>query len=159
MDILTNSPFGLKVLIYLSGLIAAALFFSMAGVRELKTRRFEGFLYLTLALFFLCAHVIFITSSGAESSLLGYINNISLCGWVIILFAPALIALYLLLGLFNFMRLKFFEGFIKIFVGIAIFVMLYTLGHDWPELVKVILVMIGSAVWYNFELSAVEEVG
>lgn len=159
MDILTNSPFGLKVLIYLSGLIAAALFFSMAGVRELKTRRFEGFLYLTLALFFLCAHVIFITSSGSENSLLGYINKISLSGWVIILFAPALITLYLLFGLFNFMRLQFFEGFIKIFAAVAIFVLLYTLGHDWPDVLKVVFVMIGSVVWYNFELSTAEEFG
>ncbi|PKK82091.1 MAG: hypothetical protein CVT49_15540 [candidate division Zixibacteria bacterium HGW-Zixibacteria-1] len=159
MDILTNSPFEFKVFVYLSGLIAAALFFTMAGIRDLRTRRFEGFLYITLAAFFIFAHLIFIMSSGDESSILGYINNISLTGWIIILFAPALISLYVLFGLFNFIRLRFFEGFIKIFIGTAMVILLYTLGHDWPELVKVLVILICSIVWFNFELSTVEEYG
>jgi len=159
MDLLTGHPFDCKVFCFLTGLIAAALFFTMHGVKELKMRQFEGILYIAMSGFFLFANILFIVSSGSNHSLLGYIAQISVTGWVIILFAPALIFLYLLFGLFNFARYQFTEGAIKIFIGVAMVVLLYTLGPDWPELVKVSLIIVSSIIWFSFELTAVDEFG
>ena len=159
MDFLTGHPFDSKVYFFLTGLIAAALFFIVYGVRELKMRRFEGILYIAMAGFFLFANILFIISSGSHYSLLGYISQITVTGWMIILFAPALIFLYLAFGLFNFARYQFTEGTIKIFIGVAMVVLLYSLGQDWHELVKVSLIVISSVVWFSIELTAVEEIG
>ena len=158
MDILTGNPLGGKVCYYLAGLLAAALFFAMTGIKELKIKRFEGIIYLALSLFFIFAHILFFISSGAEYQLLSYISQLSIAKWMIALFAPALIFLYILFGLFNFVSLRISEGIIKIFIGIAMITILYSLGVGWPELIKVPLILLSLIAWFGIELSAVEEI-
>ncbi|RKX27251.1 MAG: hypothetical protein DRP46_10085 [Candidatus Zixiibacteriota bacterium] len=157
MEILIGNPLGGKVCYYLAGLIAAALFFAMTGIKELKIKRFEGIIYLALSVFFIFAHVLFFISSGAEYQILSYISHLSITGWMVALFAPALIFLYLLFGLFNCVSLRISEGIIKIFIGVAMMTILYSLGVGWPDLIKIPLILISLIVWFGIELSAVEE--
>ena len=51
-DIFAGSSF-----LILTGLIAAAFFFAMAGLREIRDGSLEGLLYLALSLFFALAHL------------------------------------------------------------------------------------------------------
>jgi len=157
MEFLTENTFDANVFIFLTGLIAAAMFFAMIGIRELKIRRFEGILYIALSLFFLGAHILFIVSTESHHSMLKYITQISLGGWVTILFAPALIFLYIMFGLFNFVMQRFAEGFFKVFIGAVMVVLLYSLGHDWSVIFKIPLIMISSIVWFGFELHGAGE--
>jgi len=140
-------------LLILSGMVAAALFFAMAGLRELKDGCNEGLLYLTLALFFAIAHLYLLYGTATANHIDHPLTNLDLWGWLIVLVAPALIVLYLGFGLLNFLTARFREAMIKTFFGLTLVCYLYMLGAHWPIDVRGILILIWSGLWFNLELT------
>ncbi len=139
-------------LIMLSGLVAAALFFVMVGLRELRDDQMEGLLYLILGLFFFGAHFYYLmnlpdpTPMGAQATL------DRVWGWLSVIFAPALIGLFVLIGLFNFAVTQVKLGLTKLFFGVSLVAYLYLLGAGWAIDIKGILTVVWTMIWFNVEL-------
>ncbi len=147
-----GNAFNTWALLYLSGLAAASLFFAMAGFREVKENIFEGLLFLALAVFFACAHIFLLFNTTPASYFSQAGAPLNLWGWLVLFLAPALIGLYLLFGLFNFISARSKEGMIKIFFGLTLVCYLYLLGSHWPIDVKGILTLTWGGIWFNVEL-------
>lgn len=139
---------------HLCGLVAAGMFFLMAGVRELKSQRLEGLLYLTLGLFFIVAHIVYFASLPVDSPVSFLTCQLDFWNWIIHVLAPVLIALYLLLGLYDFFKAELRAALVKAFFGLTLLCFLYMLGPDWPVDVKGILALVWSLVWFNVELES-----
>ena len=137
---------------YLTGLVAASLFFAMAGIREIKKNCLEGLLYLALAVFFACAHAFLLFNAAAGSTIGQVESRLNLWYWLVLLLAPTLIGLFVMLGLFNFVTARIKDGLTKIFFGLALLYYLYLVGFYWPMDVKGILTLIWCGLWFNVEL-------
>ncbi len=154
MEATLNQLYANGSLIMMSGLIAAALFFVMVGVRELRDERMEGVLYLVLGLFFFGAHFYYLmnlpdpTPMGVQASL----NRV--WSWLSLIFAPALIGLFLLIGFYNFLVTQVKLGLTKMFFGMSLVAYLYLLGAGWAVDIKGILTVVYSMIWFNVELEA-----
>ena len=154
MDQYLSSLFGQASTYLLSGLVAAALFFIMAGVRELSHDHHEGYLFVVLGLFFMGAHFFLLMNlpafQGADA---GSVQNLSLVWqWLVMIFAPALIGLFILIGLYNFVITQAKIGLTKIFFGISLTTFLYWLGQSWAIDVKGVLTLLWTIVWFDVEL-------
>ncbi len=136
----------------LAGLVAAALFFAMAGLRELQSVSLEGILYLALSMFFITVHLYLLSNLPPDGILGLMIAKLTLWTWLGLLYAPGLIALFVLMGLFSFCTEKYHCGLVHIFFGLTLLCYLYMIGSNWPVDVKGILTLIYGLVWFNLEL-------
>jgi hypothetical protein len=136
----------------LSGLVAAALFFAMAGLREIKESCLEGLLYLALSLFFVLAHFFLLFNTTSANCISHAVAQPDFWGWLISLLAPALIVLYLGFGLFSLLTARFREALVKTFFGLTLACYLYILGPHWPVDVRGILTLIWCGTWFDLEL-------
>ena len=115
VDIFAGSSFLIP-----SGLVAAALFFAMAGLREIKESCQEGLLYLALSLFFALAHFFLLFNATSTNCISRAVAQPDFWSWLISLLAPALIVLFLGFGLFSFLTARFREALVKTFFGLTL---------------------------------------
>lgn len=147
-----NQIFAHAQAIYLSALMAGALFFGMVGLRELRGQRMEGFLYVVLSLFFLCTHFFYLMNLPVNAQI-GSPENLDLVwNWLSRVMAPAVIILFVGIGTFNLAILNVRQGAIKMFFGVTLALFLYILGATWPIDIKAILTVVWSLVWFDVEL-------
>ena len=132
--------------------LSASLFFLMAGIRELKDYCLEGLLYLTIFFFFGIAHYLFLINLPISSQMSFQFAQITFWQWLIILFAPSLIILFLLIGIFNFFVEQFQAGLIKIYFGLTLLCFLYMLGTSWAPDIKGIITLLFCLIWFEVEL-------
>jgi hypothetical protein len=153
MDHILNNIFGNGFAIGLSGLIAAALFFCMVGIRELADDRHEGLLYVVLGLFFMAAHFYLLTNLPAyQQTGVGTVENLmKVWNWLVMIFAPALIGLFLLIGLYNFVITQVKIGLTKMFFGLSLTAFLYWLGAEWAMDIRGILTVVWTLIWFDVE--------
>jgi hypothetical protein len=138
--------------IYLSALIAAALFFAMVGIREVRQEKLDGILYVAIAIFFLLAHFYCLLNL-PDKTPLGSPQNLAIFWqWMVGVLAPALITLYLVIGLFNFARAHVRTGLVKMFFGLTLVCFLYMLGQSWGVDIKGIVTVVWCMLWFNVEL-------
>jgi len=140
----------------LSGLAAAALFFAMAGLREVRESCQEGLLYLALSLFFALAHIFLLFNTTSANCISHAVAQPDFWGWLISLLAPALIVLFLGFGLFSFLTARFREALVKTFFGLTLACYLYMLGSHWPVDVRGILILIWCGTWFDLELKTAQ---
>jgi hypothetical protein len=135
----------------LSALLAGALFFSMAGLRELRKENYQGLLYLALSIFFLCIHGCLLWNLPPDAS---PFPNIGFWQWLIKLVAPALIVLFLLFGIFSLLRADFQASIAKILCGGILVFCLFIPRPQWPLAIQGILVLIWSVLWIKIEIES-----
>lgn len=140
----------------LSGLAAAALFFAMAGLREVRESCQEGLLYLALSLFFALAHFFLLFNTTSTNCISRAVAQPDFWSWLISLLAPALIILFLGFGLFSFLTARFREALVKTFFGLTLACYLYMLGPQWPVDVRGILILIWCGTWFDLELKTAQ---
>ena len=141
-------------LILMSGLIAAALFFVMVGLRELRDEQMEGVLYLVLGAFFFGAHFYYLMNLPDPTPMGTQATLERVWSWLAVIFAPALIGLFLGIGLYNFVITQVKLGLTKMFFGFSLVAYLYLLGGGWAVDVKGILTVVWAMIWFNVELEA-----
>jgi hypothetical protein len=153
MDHILNNIFGHGFLVFLSGLIAAALFFVMVGIRELSDDRKDGFLFVVLGLFFLVAHFFLLMNlpEYSETSAGSIKNLLMVWNWLVTIFAPALISLFILIGIYNFVITQVKIGLTKLFFGLSLGAFLYWLGAGWAIDIRGILTVVWTLVWFDVE--------
>jgi len=156
MGSILGNVFSASSFVYLCGLIAASLFFVMVGIRELRMDRYEGLMYIGLAVFFIFAHGVFLMANSG-SSLNRYWEQINIFEWVALLLGPALILLYLSLGLLSLIKFHLAEALLKIVLGGALIGILYTFGFGWPEAIKALLVIVFGCFWFTIEMNTAGE--
>ena len=139
--------FSSGIYLMLIGLVAASLFFAMAGFRELSSRALEGLLFLALAVFFFCLHLFLLFNHQAHGELIPDTWH-----WCISILAPVLIGMYLLMGLVSFVSSHVRPGLVKIFFGLTLLCYLYMLGTGWSVDTKTILTAWYGGIWFNLEL-------
>ena len=147
--------FAQNTTLHLIALVTAFLFFLMAGLRSLKHEEPEGFLFLTISLFFLLIHIFYIANFPDISALINPFAGLTTWNWLVLLAAPGLIALYLALGTLHLFLLRFRQGLYNIFFGLTLVCFLYMLGGEWSADVKAILTLTWGSVWLNLELNPV----
>ncbi len=148
LDIFTHSA-----IVHVTALVAAFLFFLMAGLRSVKNREPEGFLFFTLALFFFLIHLFYIANLPDDSPMANPFRNWSVWNWMVVLATPALIVLYLVLGAVRCVLSRFHQGLYGIFFGLTLLCYVYLLGGNWPADAKAILTLIWGITWFNLELN------
>ncbi len=136
----------------LLALLAAALFFAMVSMRELKDRFLDGLLYLALALFFIVAHFFLLSNTTMADRAIQIAVEIDFWGWLVAVLAPVIIVLYLCLGLVSAITSHFREGLVKVFFGLTLISYLYLIGPHWALDVRGILTLIWSGMWFNIQL-------
>jgi hypothetical protein len=158
MESTVTQFFGQYSTYLLSALVAAGLFFIMVGMRELNVHHTDGLLYIFLGAFFFGAHFLLLYNLPENSGItIGSAQNlIVVWSWLNSVFAPALIALFLLLGLFNFIATHIKIGLTKIFFGLSLPAFLYWLGSTWSLDIRGILTLVWTMIWFDVELETEE---
>jgi hypothetical protein len=154
MDQYLSNVFSQASTYFLSGLVAAALFFIMVGIRDLSFNHHDGYLYVVLGLFFMGCHFFLLLNLPAfQGTDAGTVQNLSLVWhWLVTIFAPALIGLFLLIGLYNFVITQVKIGLTKIFFGLSLTTFLFWLGQSWAIDVKGVLTLLWTIVWFDVEM-------
>ncbi len=138
--------------IYLSALIAAALFFAMAGIREIRQEKLDGLLLVAVSIFLLMAHFYYLMNLPDKTPLGSPQNLAMIWQWLVVVLAPGLVALYLVTGLFNFALKHVRAGLVKMFFGLTLVCFLYMLGETWAVDLKGIVTAVWCLLWFDVEL-------
>ena len=136
----------------LAGLLIMAILFARAGLRDLGSEFLEGFLFLALAVFFFSAHLYLLLDLSAQSSLGSLAAELDLWQWLALMYAPALVILFITMSAMNFFTRQHRTGLVKLFFGLTLICYLWMVGGHWPADCKGILTMIYGGVWFNLEL-------
>ncbi len=143
---LSSTPF-----LFLTGLLAAALFFLMVAIRDLRSDRYEGFMYFPLAMFFGAAHGFYLWYFPIDSTASMFFADLNVWTWLAYALAPALFILFIVLGLFSLVRINVAAAMVKIFFGLTLVCYLFMLGTDWAPDVKGIITFIYCLTWFHVE--------
>jgi hypothetical protein len=158
LDILFADLFDPWAFLYLTGLLAAGLFFARMAISEIKSDHFDGLAYIPLALFFVGIHIVFLFIGKPQNTLFSFASRLDLISWFVLLFAPALIVLYLLFGLYDFIRMNVQDGLVRLFFGLTLIAFLYLIAPGWPMVFKAILTTLYCGAWVTIEVRIAEEV-
>jgi hypothetical protein len=134
----------------LSVLLIGAFLFLTIAIRELKNEEMNGLLAMAFGFFFLCVHAILLWNLPNPITL----ANFNIWNWLTGYLAPALIVLYVLLGFFNLLTVRFNLGMVRLFFGLTLYCYLYMLGNCWPIDVRGILVLIWGGIWFDIGIRA-----
>jgi phosphoglycerol transferase MdoB-like AlkP superfamily enzyme len=157
MDAAIRDIFGLGNFLFLSGLVAAGLFFAMAALREIQSGTVEALLFFTLAAFFFTVHFIIIGVNYSLPALGVFQNNYTVESWFIEILGPAVVLLLLLIGGVNILQQRFSEAVIKLVFGLGIWALLNEMGRGCPEPAKIALLILTALTWIGLELRATPE--
>lgn len=135
--------------ILLVGLLVGSIFFIITALRSLREDHMEGTLYGAVAIFFATAHIYYLLNIPHDSSAAFVIPMLNLWSWLVMLFAPALVILFLLYTLINWMMARSKAGMFSLFFGTTLAGLLFWLGTQWPLDVRGVL----TATWAFFFFS------
>ena len=140
----------------LAGLLTAALFFWVLGVKALRDEQIEGLLLIVIGIFFAVAHFFALAFVPSENSYATILGNLDIWKWLTMLLAPSLITLFIALGLWSMVRSQARLGLVKVFFGLTLVCYLYLIGSHWPVDVRGILTSFWGLAWFNLELATTQ---
>lgn len=144
-------------LIQVAAMLAGALFFLLAGIMEVRDEHPEGFLFLVLALFFGAGHVVCLLNIPAHLGPVGSSMDFGIWAWLTLQLAPALIILFVVRSLLDFVLSRRYRGLVKLFFGLTLVCYLYLLGSGWPVDVRGILALVWLTLFFKVELDVAPE--
>jgi len=157
MDHILTEIFADGAFVQVAALLGATLFFVTVGLIEVRQEHPEGFLYLTIALFFVTAHIACLVNLPTHLEAIGKETVFSIWDWLALLLAPALIALYLLRSVLDFVFSHSRKGLVKLFFGLTLLCYLYMLGTNWPIDIKGVMTLVWLSLFFKLELGLVPE--
>ena len=153
MDHVLQEIFADAAIVQVAAMLAGALFFLLAGIMEVRDEHPEGFLYLSLALFFAVGHAACLLNLPAH---LGNSSktpmDFGIWSWLALLLAPALIVLYVVRSILDFVLSRAHRGLVKLFFGLTLLCYLFMLGAHWPVDVKGVLTLVWLTLFFKVEL-------
>jgi len=112
-------------------LAVLGLFMMVGALRSFRTNLTAAFIYGTFSLFFWTLHFVWLANA-PDDSILYYFANMSAAKWLVFIFAPALVALFLTSGAYWYAKEGMLEALPRLFFGLTLLCLLYMLGVDWP---------------------------
>jgi len=142
---------------YLPGFVAFSISFASVGLKQIKQKGYDGIIYLIIALFFMAAHAYFLIEQPFRIFPGSVLDGINFIKWIELVLAPPVILVFLLSGLYAFVKSAFKEGLVKIFFGLTLFCFLYMLGSAWPLSVKAALTVFWLILLFVVEIKGTPE--
>jgi len=112
-------------------LAVLGMFMAVGALRAFRTNFTATFIYGTLSLFFWTVHFVWLANV-PDVSILYYCVDMSAAKWLVFIFAPALVALFLTSGAYWYAKEGMGEALPRLFFGLTLLCLLYMLGVDWP---------------------------
>jgi len=112
-------------------LAVLGMFMTVGALRAFRTNLTAVFIYGTLSLFFWTLHFVWLANA-PDDSILYYYANMSAAKWLVFIFAPALVILFLTSGAYWYAKVGMAEALPRLFFGLTLLCLLYMLGVDWP---------------------------
>jgi hypothetical protein len=137
----------------LSGLVGLVLFFLLAGIRELRDDCPEGYLYLVIALFLAIGHAVMLQNALTCDPRVPALAQLNLWKWLVVLGAPALIAMFIVRALVSFVMSAGREALVKLFFGLTLLCFLYQVGTDWPTDIRGMLTIVWGGFLFKTEMA------
>ncbi len=137
----------------LSSLIGLVLFFLVVGLRELSDDRPEGYLYLVIATFLGIAHAVVLENALGCDPRIPILAHLNVWEWLVVLAAPALIALFFFRSFISLVTAAMREALVKLFFGLTLLCLLYLIGASWPTDVRGMLTIIWGAFLFKTEIA------
>lgn len=143
--------------IQLIALLAAALFFTAMAIDELSHERLEGLLFAVLSVFFIGAHFYFLINLPEGSLLLTIVTELQIWRWITTFLAPALIILFLSLGIWSIVLRQRQAALVKLFFGLTLLCFVFMIGYKWQIDARGIITLLFGLTWVNVEIAATSE--
>jgi hypothetical protein len=140
-------------LLLLIGGLTAALFFLGVGLREIKSGVVEGLLYLSMSIFFVASHFLYLANIPDSSRFAAMVADLNLWEWVTTMFVPALIAMFLARSICDLARLQHRPALTRMFFGLTLLCFIYMIGAAWPEDAKATVAAFYGFTWFDLEQS------
>ena len=157
MELTINKIYSDPGIIYLPGLVAFSITFASIGLKHIRRRGYDGIIYLILALFFLAAHAYLVVEHPFRIFPGTVLDGIEFFKWIELILAPTVIFIFLLSGVYAFIRTTFREGLVKLFFGLTLYCFLYMLGVSWPIDAKAALTFIWLIMLFVVEIKGMAE--
>lgn len=141
----------------LVSLISLAMFFILAMFRKFKESIIEGILYAVISLFFITAHFFYLHYIPVNGNLSYFMTRLDMWHWLVYIFSPALIFIFLVIGLYNLVMNYIKIGMTKLFFGLTLLCYLFMLGSIWPDELKGIITIFFLIAWFELELRTVNQ--
>ncbi|MGH8014655.1 MAG: hypothetical protein ACREBV_00505 [Candidatus Zixiibacteriota bacterium] len=113
---------------------------SLACLRNLKKSNFDALIYFTLSTFFWALHMIWINYAPPESILFN--TTLSLWQWLVYLFSPALIVVFLLHAAYWYAKTGGWPALVRVFCAVTLGCLLYMIGQNWTMEIKGFLALL-----------------
>ncbi|MBU0984225.1 MAG: hypothetical protein KKA42_10170 [candidate division Zixibacteria bacterium] len=137
----------------LAALIGAAVFFFVVACQEMKTAHFDAILYFTLSFFFLAAHFFALLNIPAMTR---GITELNVWMWLVTFFAPALITLFIVRGLYSLLTAWPREGMVKLFFGLTLLLFIFVLGTNWATDVRGVFTIVWLFLFFKMEFGVLQ---
>ena len=99
-----------------------------------------------------CLHIYYLLDISLEQPIGIATGTLDLWSWLAFIYAPVLIALFLLSSLMSFITSRYHPGIVKAYFGLTLLCFLFMLGSHWAMDIRVIIASIYSGIWLNLEL-------
>ncbi len=136
----------------LASLIGSALIFFTIGLRSIRHGALEGLLFMAIGVFFMSVHIYHLLDISNQQPIGIATHSLNLWSWLSLIYAPALIALFLFSSLLSFVTSRYYSGMIKAYFGLTLLCLLFMLGSNWAMDIRGIIASIYSGIWLNLEL-------
>ena len=143
--------------LYLPGFVAFSISFASVGLKQIKQKGYDGIIYLIIAIFFIAAHAFFLIEHPFRILPGSVLDGIEFIKWIELVLAPPVILVFLISGLFAFIKTAVNEALVKIFFGLTLYCFLYMLGDTWPLNAKAALTVIWLILLFMVELKETPE--
>ena len=137
---------------FLCVLLIAALFFMTLGIRKLRKKHYEGFLYLLVTLFLVMVHIFYLISIPLDNELSYLTAQMNLWYWSVLMLAPSLIFLFIFFSFMNFVMNRYNIGAFNLFFGLSLLCFLFILGSDWPLVLKGVITFGFTFLYFKTEI-------
>lgn len=154
MDQQLASIFANASSLLLIGALIAALFFAGAALRELRSGFLQGLLLISTAVFFIAAHLFYLLNIPDGSRFAAEVTDLNFWGWVAMLLAPALIAMFLARGICDMARNQRQVALTRLFFGLTLLCFVYMIGSTWSTDTKAIVTAFYGFTWFDLEQAA-----
>ena len=131
-------------------LAVLGMFMTVGALRTFRTNLTAAFIYATLSLFCWTLHFVWLVNA-PDGSILYYFTDMSAARWLVFIFAPALVILFLTSGAYWYAKEGLVEALPRLFFGLTLLLLLYMLGIDWPLELRGLLSLFWAAFLFASE--------
>lgn len=136
---------GDTMVIVLISMAALGLITGIASLKSFKKNSVEALAYFTLSAFFWALHLVWVFYAPPDSILFCCIT-INFWNWLVFLFTPALVIVFVLDSMYWFVKSGGWPALIRLFFGVTLPCLVYMVGQEWSVVIKGSL----SVLWVYF---------